>query len=172
MGTSERQRKTARECNSNIVRVVKLAFSVPFVDIDFFFAPLIDIESPKNLRVTLRNSTLLLIACARHNPSFYAFHLLKALSNRVIMAENNQPLKSKIAASIDQAVDLFDVGKNAECEAATRAVLKRDVSIWQKIYCLALLADCVDDWYDAEVSSHRLFQCQRSGPIPVLMPAR
>jgi hypothetical protein len=70
------------------------------------------------------------------------------------MADITKTRKSKIAASINQAVDLFDAGKNAECEAATRAVLKHSVSIWQKIYCIALLADCVDDWYDAEVSSN------------------
>jgi len=57
-----------------------------------------------------------------------------------------------MATLINNAVDLYDEGLLPECEAATRAILKHRLSRWQEIYCLALLADCLDDWYEAEVS--------------------
>jgi hypothetical protein len=115
--------------------------------------PFVATKSPGGVRVTPRNSTLFFIARAQHNPTFRAFDILDNLPSRVNMAENNNIIIPKIDALINQAVDLFDAGQNAECEAATRAALKHNVSIWQEIYCVALLADCVEDWYDAEVSS-------------------
>lgn len=68
------------------------------------------------------------------------------------MADMNEPTKEQMDDLIDDAVDLFNDEKYAECEAAVRAILRQGVSRWQKIYCLTLLAECVEDWYEAEVS--------------------
>jgi hypothetical protein len=153
-----REGKIAREWQ-NIVCVVGFPFVATkssFCSVcryKFFLAPFVDTKSPGGVRVTPRNSTLFFIARAQHNPTFRAFDILDNLPSRVNMAENNNIIIPKIDALINQAVDLFDAGQNAECEAATRAALKHNVSIWQEIYCVALLEDCVEDWYDAEVSS-------------------
>jgi hypothetical protein len=63
-----------------------------------------------------------------------------------------------VAALLDYAVHLFNNEKYAEAEAATRYALQRRMSNYQKNYAIALLADCMDDWYDAEVSrTHSLY---------------
>jgi len=55
-------------------------------------------------------------------------------------------------ARIDMAVDMLNEKRYAEAEAATRAVLEHRLSRWQQIYATILLADCMNDWYEAEVS--------------------
>ncbi|CAD0096298.1 unnamed protein product [Aureobasidium mustum] len=66
------------------------------------------------------------------------------------MADIKRLTETEINDLIDNAVDQFNDGKDAECVAAVRAVLQHRVSRWQEIYCLALLADCLEDWYKAE----------------------
>lgn len=68
------------------------------------------------------------------------------------MADIKRLTATEIQDLIDNAVDHFNDGKDAECEAAVRAALQHRMSRWQEIYCLTLLADCLKDWYKAEVS--------------------
>jgi hypothetical protein len=78
------------------------------------------------------------------------------------MAELEELTKEAIDILLDKAVDLFNDGMYPECEAAIRAVLEHSISRWQKMYAIALLADCLDDWYDAEVSQTRPSRAQKS----------
>jgi len=87
-----------------------------------------------------------------------AFDLLTILSYQVAMAGVEELTREQIDALLDKAVDQFDHELYAEAAATTRAVLEHGLSRWQKIYAIALLADCLDDWYDAEVSSTQFHQ--------------
>lgn len=73
------------------------------------------------------------------------------------MAEIEELTKEEIDALLERAVDQFNDELYAEAAATTRAVLEHSVSRWQRIYAVALLADCLDDWYDAEVSQKHAF---------------
>lgn len=59
---------------------------------------------------------------------------------------------SENQAPIKQAAELLTNKKYAEAEIATRALLGKRLSMWQRVYRTAMLADCLEDWYEAEVS--------------------
>ena len=73
--------------------------------------------------------------------------------DHIAMPEVEELTREQIDALLDKAVDQVDHELYAEAAATTRAVLEHRLSRWPKIYAIALLADCLDDWYDAEVSS-------------------
>ncbi|KAH0283996.1 hypothetical protein M436DRAFT_83279 [Aureobasidium namibiae CBS 147.97] len=58
-------------------------------------------------------------------------------------------------ARIDMAVDMLNEKRYAEAEAATRAVLEHRLSRWQHIYATILLADSMNDWYEAEEQRYK-----------------
>ncbi|KAH0360063.1 hypothetical protein KCU65_g9604, partial [Aureobasidium melanogenum] len=57
---------------------------------------------------------------------------------------------SENQAPIKEAAELLTNKKYAEAEVATRALLGKRLSMWQRIYCTAMLADCLGSWYEAE----------------------
>ena len=74
--------------------------------------------------------------------TLYLLLCIQLSSNHLItdqLVDIKRLTATEINDLIDNAVDHFNDGKDAEYEAAVRAALQNRVSRWQEIYCLALL---------------------------------